>query len=124
MKDPKKRIRAAEALKHPWILRNTEDKENFNHAELLETLTRLKEVAIDNKFHAVVINFIHNYLSASEQEKRLKREFEYLDENKDGVLSYEELLRGYTKIYGSVFEAEKTVEKIFTMIDMDGSNQI
>lgn len=41
----------------------------------METLTRLKEVAIDNKFHAVVISFIRNYLSASDQEKRLKREF-------------------------------------------------
>ena len=84
----------------------------------------MKEVAIDNKFHAVVINFIQNYLSATDQEKRLKREFEYLDENKDGVLSYEELLKGYSKIYGSELEAEKVVEKIFTLIDMDGSNQI
>ena len=54
----------------------------------------------------------------------MKREFEYLDENKDGVLSYEELLKGYSKIYGSELEAEKVVEKIFTLIDMDGSNQI
>ena len=89
-------------MKHAWILNNTDEKENFNEEELIETLTRLKEVAIDNKFHAVVINFIQNYLTASEQEKRLKREFEYLDENKDGVLSHEELLKGYTKIYGPV----------------------
>lgn len=28
---------------------------------------RLKEVTIDNKFQAVVINFIHNYVSAEEK---------------------------------------------------------
>ena len=60
----------------------------------------MKEFAIENKFQAVVINFIHNYLTTPKEINKLKKEFEALDTNHDGVLSYEELYEGYKQIYG------------------------
>lgn len=58
-----------------------------------------------------------------ESTPKLKEQFEELDENHDGVLSYEELLQGYTRIYGPV-EASKIVQDIFVKVDIDGSGQI
>ena len=83
----------------------------------------MKEFAIENKFQAVVINFIQNYLSTPKELDRLKKQFESLDTNKDGVLSFEELYDGYKKIYGD-FDARKIVEDIFISIDLDGSGHI
>lgn len=45
-----------------------------------------------------------------------------LDTNKDGSISYEELLTAYKQIYGP--EADLITEKIFNNIDLDGSGGI
>lgn len=71
----------------------------------------------------MVINFLHNYISTPKELNRLKQEFEALDTNNDGVLSYEELLEGYKKIYGE-FDAQKIVEDIFLSLDLDGNGFI
>eukprot|EP00362_Geleiidae_sp_MMETSP1317_P002440 CAMPEP_0201282566 /NCGR_PEP_ID=MMETSP1317-20130820/6014_1 /ASSEMBLY_ACC=CAM_ASM_000770 /TAXON_ID=187299 /ORGANISM="Undescribed Undescribed, Strain Undescribed" /LENGTH=65 /DNA_ID=CAMNT_0047595675 /DNA_START=1008 /DNA_END=1205 /DNA_ORIENTATION=+ len=53
----------------------------------------------------------------------MKQLFTALDENGDGVLSKEELLKGYQQ-HMSRQEAETEVERIFQEVDTDGSGAI
>jgi len=54
--------------------------------------------------------------------KDLKRAFQKLDLNKDGKLSREELLAGYSENYGEL--AEEYVDKIMEAADADGNGEI
>jgi calcium-dependent protein kinase len=59
----------------------------------------------------------------SEEMKELQKTFEALDTTKDGRLSKDELLEGYTKIMGAV-AAELEVERIMSMADVDKNGTI
>ena len=54
----------------------------------------------------------------------LRKAFQILDTNKDGMLSKQELSIGFQRIYNSAQEAEEQVEKIFSKCDIDGSGNI
>ena len=70
----------------------------------------------------VTINYILNFIEMPKQMERLRKEFDCLDLNKDGQLSYQEMLLAYRKIYG--LEADLFVSNIFTNIDLDQSGFI
>lgn len=69
------------------------------------------------------MSLLHNYGRSSKQEQELKKEFELLDLDKDGVLSFEEIKQAYEKIYSPV-EAERITEELFYKIDLNHSNSI
>lgn len=46
-----------------------------------------------------------------------------LDENQDGYLQYDELLKGLTEIYGEE-SAKEEVDRIFALVDVDHSGEI
>jgi Ca2+-binding EF-hand superfamily protein len=43
----------------------------------------------------VAFNFINNFLASEKDRRKLSLIFDYLDQNRDGVLNREELLKGY-----------------------------
>ena len=47
-----------------------------------------------------------------------------LDRNGDGKLSYEELVDGYTKLYGSKDRAMAEVQYLMSTADVDGNKMI
>ena len=57
-----------------------------------------------------------------EEIARLQGVFHKLDENKDGKLQYEELLKGYEEFYGEF--AQEEVDRIFKMVDVGHSGEI
>lgn len=54
---------------------------------------------------------------------RLQQVFMQLDENKDGKLQYDELLKGYETYYGKDM-GKQEVDRIFELVDVDHSNEI
>jgi|JI61114BRNA_FD_contig_61_2956887_length_403_multi_1_in_0_out_0_2 Ca2+-binding EF-hand superfamily protein len=45
------------------------------------------------------MNYINNCLSTEDERRQLSDIFKYLDKNNDGVLSFDELVDGYTGVY-------------------------
>ena len=63
-----------------------------------------------------------NQLTSTEEIADLKATFRKLDLNRDGVLSRDELIKGYSEIYGDMAEAEG--DKILKAADADGNGEI
>lgn len=60
----------------------------------------MKSFNLGNQFGVAVVNLINNHFSSSEEKDKLEEIFKFLDANGDGVISKQELLDGYGKIYG------------------------
>ena len=65
---------------------------------------------------------VQNMITEEETEK-LEKVFQQLDANKDGKLSYHELLQGYSQ-YLSKDMAKEEVDRVFELVDMDHCNEI
>lgn len=66
---------------------------------------------------------VTNFLGKNEREE-LQQTFMALDKNADGKLSREELIDGYTEMYGNVDVAEKEVDCIMKNVDVDHNGYI
>jgi calcium-dependent protein kinase len=66
---------------------------------------------------------VTNFLGKNERDE-LQQTFMALDKNADGKLSREELIDGYTEIYGNAEEAEKEVKCIMRNVDVDHNGYI
>lgn len=122
-KKPNKRISAAEALKHPWIVKNTEGKsmnKNFNKMSLKNCLHNFSS---KQKLHQASVAFIVHQMSSNSMINKLTQIFKELDESGEGLLSIEELKKGYKKFFSdTITDAE--FEEIMKLIDQDKSGQI
>ena len=78
-KKPNKRISAAEALKHPWIVKNTEGKsmnKNFNKMSLKNCLHNFSS---KQKLHQASVAFIVHQMSSNSMINKLTQIFKELD---------------------------------------------
>ena len=70
-----------------------------------------------------MINYMNNHYSSTEEKEKLDEIFKYLDENGDGVLSMEELVEGYSQIYGKAL-GQKIAEETFAKLDVNNSGTL
>lgn len=120
-KNPINRFTADQALDHDW-LKNKEEEVNVEEHVLSGALENFKKFNAEEKLQQAAVSFIVNQLATKEDLAELEQTFKKLDTNKDGKLSREELLAGYSQIRGDTAEAE--VDKIFELADTDGSGVI
>ena len=64
-----------------------------------------------------------NNLISNEEQQRLEKTFKSLDANGDGVLQYDELLKGLTDVYGEAV-GQMECDRIFASVDADASGEI
>eukprot|EP00826_Nyctotherus_ovalis_P024653 TRINITY_DN1902_c0_g2_i2.p1 TRINITY_DN1902_c0_g2~~TRINITY_DN1902_c0_g2_i2.p1 ORF type:complete len:313 (+),score=72.26 TRINITY_DN1902_c0_g2_i2:773-1711(+) len=119
---PSRRITAHKAYTHRWITKRKFNKLNPETATTL--LNNLKTFQSQHKLQqAALMYIVTNFLGKSEREE-LQQTFMALDKNADGKLSREELIDGYTEMYGSAEEAEKEVNAIMKNVDVDHNGYI
>ena len=119
--NPIKRLSAAKALEHPWILRLIES--NVDDKTFNRTLLRMKTLNSTSKLREAFTTFMVAQLSKTSSTKKLEQVFNKLDINKDGVISISELLEELKKDH-TPEEAEKEATRIMSMMDSDGSGQV
>ena len=119
----KKRIKASEALKHPFFI------EFFNPSKamtankdlnILKKLINYKKAT--SKFHEAMYAFICNNFISIDEEKKLREVFRYIDKEGKNALSKENLKECLNEI--GVDLPEEQLDADFKILDANQSNEI
>ena len=125
-KNPKNRISPFDAMKHPWIVKysnkniNINEDENFNKISLKNCLQTFSS---KQKLHQASVAFIVHQMSNTKMVQKLTEIFKELDESGEGLLSKEELKKGYKKFFSDNL-TDSEFDEIMKTIDQDKSGQI
>ena len=120
-KNPKKRLSALDSLKDIWFKKNLE-KEETDKKLAKNVLSNMRKFKKNRKLEKATISFIINQLILKDERSELEKQFKEWDTNGDGVLSREEIIKGYKKTYGKVDENE--IDNMIKSIDLDGNGVI
>ena len=77
-----------------------------------------------NKLQQAAMIFIATQLMSHKEKAMLTKIFMNLDKNGDGILTNEELLEGYIKLYGNKERALAEVKSLMSNADIDGNGTI
>ena len=117
-KNPKKRLTAAQALKEQWVISKASNNKQIN----IECLKNLKKFHTDSKLQQAVYFFLANQMTTKDEETELLNTFKALDLNHDGVISKEELKKGFEKMNTNISDNE--IREIMRHVDNNNSNAI
>lgn len=80
----------------------------------------------ESKLRQAVLTFMSGHLSSKQQQQELRKTFQQFDENGDGIISREEFLKGYLRLYPDKDQeaVKERAEEIFSNADTDGSGNI
>jgi len=119
--DASKRISALESLQNIWFKKN-EEKSDTDKKLAKNVLSNMKKFKKNRQLEKATIAFIINQLVLKDERNELEKQFKEWDLNGDGVLSKDEIMKGYKKTYGKVDENE--IENMIKSIDLDGNGVI
>jgi len=123
-KNPDTRLSAEEALSHPWFVKYKK-KEGISKERFTSFIGNLKTYRPDYKLQQAALAIIVHNLPHNEDVKELEKAFRMIDENKDGKLSKEELIKGFKFVFKkSEQETKREVEAIFKNVDNDNNGYI
>ena len=122
VKNPEERITALDSLQDIWFKNNEEKSETYDKDLAKNVLSNMRRFKKSRKLEKATIAFIINQLILKEERVDLKKLFKEWDTNGDGVLSKEEIMAGYKKVYGHADEDE--IENMIKSIDLDGNGVI
>ena len=117
IKDPNKRYSAKEALAHPWIIKN-KNIVKIDNDKFAEIVKNLRNYSARLKLQQSTLAYIVHNLVNKDDCDYLRLVFIFLDDNGDGKLTKSELINGLT-ILLEKSEAEKEVNRLFEIIDVD-----
>jgi calcium-dependent protein kinase len=123
--NPKNRPSANSALKHCWF-KNKQIRENIcslSNDDMIKFISNLKKYNPENKLQQAVIGLIVYNLPHTDEINEIKKFFNYLDENRDGVISKNEFKRGLSNMMTEE-ELKKELDIIFKTIDADNNGYI
>lgn len=115
IKVPKKRISAEDALKHPFLKMDIEDK-NASKLSLHKICDKVENFKYEKLMQNMVMAYIVRSISKSKEFYKLKNTFNSLDRNFDGRLSKEEIIEEFKKIMTEE-KALESVTKFFNYVN-------
>ena len=118
--DVSKRPSSRELLSHPW-LKGSNRIEVVDKVAELDIMNQLKGFQSSDKLRQAGLQYIASQLTSVEETEKLRRKFIEMDENRDGRLSREELMKGY-KLLG--LSSTVDIDQIMKDCDSDGSGFI
>jgi calcium-dependent protein kinase len=118
--NPADRINAREALNDKWI-QNNAAQGSINQ----RTLKNLADFSTRNKLKQAILTFIVTQMTSTAEKDELQRTFQSLDKDGNGVLTKEELIEGYRKVFADKKEqADIEVARIIEEVDINNSGYI
>ena len=124
-KNPKKRLSASIALKHAWFksldIKSTIVESNI--VKIKESLTNIKNYNPRFKLQQVVIAYLVHNIPQLQIMREAYRVFLTYDENLDGKITKEEMLKVFDKIL-KIKNAKAEVEEVFKKLDNDNNGYI
>ena len=117
----KERITAKEALKDVWFQNAPSVK--IDSALVKESLNNLRTFNANQKLQQATLSMMVQNMITKEETARLQAVFKKIDENQDGKLQYNEVLKGYTEHFGAEV-AELEARRLFDLVDTDHSGEI
>ncbi|KAA8537485.1 hypothetical protein F0562_027093 [Nyssa sinensis] len=118
VKDPKRRITAAQALEHPWFRKDGEASDKPIDSAVL---TRMKQFRAMNKLKKLALKVIAESLS-EEEIKGLQQMFNNMDTDRSGAITYEELKTGLSSLGSKLTESE--IKQLMDAADVDKNGTI
>eukprot|EP01066_Platyproteum_vivax_P006551 Platyproteum_vivax@DN232_c0_g1_i1.p1 len=122
--EPAKRVSAEEALNDPWVALNLKGQAVATDEQKLKCLTNLTKFRSGLRLQQAAVTFIATMYTGTQEREELAKSFRALDTNGDGRLSKDELLIGFSKLYGNPEAASEEVERILREVDGDKSGYI
>ena len=121
--DYKKRISAEDALNDEWFINMENKKEEEINTFSTSIVKNLEQFKSTVDLQKLILSFLTNQTSFYDEIKKLKEEFDRIDENKDGEISLKELTKCLEAIYPREEAKIKAVE-IFNEIDFNHDGTI
>ena len=121
--DASKRPTAEEALNSEWIKEFAGKKSHLNVQLAKQTLLNLRKFRVHHKLQHAIWVFIIQNVTNGEEKMKLLEVFKELDKDGDGILTREDIIRGYKTIF-KVEDPSDIVEKIMNRVDSDVSGTI
>lgn len=121
--NPKNRISAEQALKHPWIIKFSQEDKEINH-NIKISFNNLKKFNSKQKLQSASVAYLVHQMSSNEMVKDLKEVFKKMDASGDGSLTYEELKEGWKKYFKNSPFSEQEFDQLIKSLDGDGSKSI
>ena len=122
-KDKNKRIKANDCMDHSFftgdkLIENEELDEEL--LEILKNLLKVKKPA--SKFHEVIIAYLCLHFLDEEEEKKLSDLFEYIDKDRNNVISEEDIKNAFDK--NKIIYTDEDIKNILEVFDYDQNNLI
>jgi calcium-dependent protein kinase len=116
--DPAKRPSALQCYNHKWFKNDHKvDKKKLD----VDTLANFKNFHYKTKLQRALYYFMANNLASEEEKQALTKTFKALDTNGDGVLSRDEIKKGYKKTSG-ITNAE--LDALLKQVDSNENSDI
>ena len=119
----KYRIKASEALKHPFFTENFNPMSALTQSKDLNILKRFISLKkLPSKLHEVVIAYCCFNFISKEEEKQLRGLFRFMDHDNKNKLTIQDFKRGFKE--ANIMVSSFELKNIMNILDSDGSNLI
>lgn len=119
--DPKKRLSASEALKHPWISESNvaSDEPITGYHDGKTLMQRIKRNYCSSKLKSAAIILMGKHLDQRERDQ-LRAQFKKIDKNGDGLISPVELQESMVAAGKHALD-EESIDRLLRDIDVNGN---
>jgi calcium-dependent protein kinase len=118
--DPKLRLTAEAAIKHPWMIKFGS---KIKSSEDIHKISRINTFQLKHKLQQTTIAFLIHQLSSNKNFDNLRKIFTDMDKSKKGRLLYDDIKEGLNK-YSDLRFSDEEFNNLLKQLDNDGNGYI